>query len=183
MGLDPSTSFPTGTVFQYSASIPGFFNSFDTPSAIVNRVAADLSQEGYVVVNSSIGASSILDEIASLGGAPFTALLTVQDNNSGDYAGEAQAVCDLAFQQETGNAPTSSSIPTYTPPSGSAVNTGLSQQTAPATLGSELGDLVPSINLSGGSETLIAVVVIIVVLIVAVILVPEAPARVVKSFA
>lgn len=184
---DPSTQFPLGTMFVYTATVPGSF--FSSPDDSVSAIAAQLAQDGYQVLTSSVGTPSIFTQIGAatlLSSTPFTVQFTILDNNIDDDLGGAQSGVDGDIAQVTGNPPTSSSITSYTLPKsdvpvtpGVETQTGEPTQVAPGNLNLGLPSL-PSLGL--GSETMIAIVVIIIVLIAVVAFMPEAPARVIASF-
>lgn len=178
MGYDPQTPFPSGTQFTYTANIIGGF--FSSPQDIVNSVASALSQDGIQVLSNSINTGAITDALlaAASGSTNFTVVLQCLDNNSNDVLLDAQQYCDYEFEAQTGAAPSSSSITSYTLPAGAAISTGLAGQATPGSSSS----ILPAFNLTGGQEALIAIVVIVVVLIVAVILLPENAGRAFKAF-
>lgn len=178
MGLDQQTPFPAGTIFTYTATLPGY-SFFSSADDTVNQAAAALAQDGITVLSSSVGSSSLFDQVAAaslFSTTPFTVTLKCQDNNQTDVALDAQQQCDIELGNAAGSPPTSSSITDYQVPAGSTVSTGQPGQAS-------LPSANPLANLSGGSEALIAIVVIVVVLIVAVLFAPEHVAHAASVFA
>ena len=178
MSYDPQTPFPSGTQFTYTASLSGGF--FSSPQQIVQQITANLAQDGIQVLSNSINTGALTDAVlADLSGSSvFSIVLQCLDNNNNDVLLDAQNYCDYEIESVTGSSPASSSITSYTLPTGQQVSTNLPGQVAPGSTAS----ILPAFNLTAGQEALIAVVVIIVVLIVAVILLPENAGRAVAAF-
>lgn len=168
MALNPQQPFPQGTIFTYTATLPGY-SIFSSADDTVNNASQALAQDGIQVLSSSVQSASIFEQVAAasmFSSTPFTVTLKCQDNNVSDVALDAQQQCDLELGNAAGSPPTSSSITDYTPPAGTTVQTNQPGQAPPGS-----PSILPS--LSFGSEAIIAVVVIVVVLIVAVLLAPE----------
>lgn len=186
-----SEIFP-GAVLQYTAAVTDTITL--NPAQVISAVGQVLSPQGITVQASNYTTPSLLDQAEILAvqsfSLPFNCTLSVGVQGNYGSENDVQSIVDNAFYQVTGQLPTSSSIPQIVsnPGGAGAGSTGQASQTPFASTGSGLSSIGDAFSgffnsLSTGSTFAIIAVIVIIVVIIAIALLPDAPARVIRSFA